>query len=228
VSRFIGIITAPTETFRSVAAHPRWLGMLALTAVIVAFGAALPMTTDAGQQAAIDQQVRQIESFGMQVNDQMYEGMQQGRSRMPYTAGLAVLVASPIMALIFSGILFAIFNAAMGGEASFKQLYTVFVHSSVISATGQLFTGPLNYFRGQTTSATNLGVLLPMLDENSFVARLAGTIDIFAIWGVIVLAIGLAVLYRRRAQPIAITLFSIYAVFAIGYAAFVSMRGGGN
>jgi hypothetical protein len=33
-----------------------------------------------------------------------------------------------------------------------------------------------------------------------------------------VLAIGLAVLYKRRTQPIAITLFSIYGVIALGIA----------
>ena len=29
------------------------------------------------------------------------------------------------MAVVFSGILFAVFNAALGGEASFKQLFAV-------------------------------------------------------------------------------------------------------
>ena len=31
VGRFFGIITSPKETFRSVVAHPRWFGMLAVT-----------------------------------------------------------------------------------------------------------------------------------------------------------------------------------------------------
>ena len=35
VARFIGIITAPRATFESVVAHPKWLGMLALTTLIV-------------------------------------------------------------------------------------------------------------------------------------------------------------------------------------------------
>ena len=29
----------------------------------------------------------------------------------------------------------------MGGKATFKQVFAVFVHSSAISAAGQLFTG---------------------------------------------------------------------------------------
>lgn len=221
-ARFVGIVTAPKATFASVAAHPRILGMLVLTTVMFAFGAVLPMTTEAGKQAALDQQVSQMESFGMQVGDQQYEGMRKGMAMAPYITGASVLVMSPIMLAIISGILFAVFNAALGGEASFKQIMAVVVHAGAISALGQLFTGPVNYFRGAMSSATSLGVLLPMFDDTSFLGKLLGMIDLFVIWWLIVLAMGLAVLYRRRTQPIAMTLFGIYALIAVGVAAFMS------
>jgi hypothetical protein len=222
IGRFIGILTAPRATYEHVVARPKWFGMYVLTAVIIAIGAALPMTTDAGKQAAVDQQVSQMESFGMQVSDEQYAGMVKGTAMMPYMTGAGVLVGSLVMALLMAAILWAIFNAALGGDASYKQILAVLVHASVISAAGQLFTGPLNYFRGAVTSATNLSVLLPMLDETSFMGRLAGAIDLFVIWWLVVLSIGLAVLYRRRTQPIAYTLFGIYAVIALGIAAFMS------
>ena len=58
VSRFIGIITSPKATFEAVVAHPRWFGIMALTTVIIAIGASLPLTTEGGQQSQVDQQVR--------------------------------------------------------------------------------------------------------------------------------------------------------------------------
>lgn len=225
-ARFIGIITSPRETFESVVAHPKWLGMLAVTTLIVIFGTVLPMTTDAGRDAALDAQVRQMESFGIQVNDQMYAQMRSRMGIAPYTTAASVLIVAPIITAVMAGILFAIFNAVMGGTASFKQIYSVVVHAGAISALGQLFTGPLNYFRGTMTSATNLSVLLPMLPEGSFVARLAGMIDLFVVWWVFVLAIGLAVLYRRRTQPVATALFGVYAVVALSVAAVMSRLGG--
>lgn len=226
VARFIGIITAPKATFEAVVAHPKWFGMLALVTVIIACCTTLPMTTEAGRQATLDMQVKQMESFGIQVNDQMYQQMQGRIKFAPYTTAAGVLIMGPLITVILTGILFAIFNAAMGGTASFKQLFAVYVHAGVISALGQLFTGPLNYFRGTMSSATNLSMLLPMLDEGSFAARLAGMVDVFVIWWLIVLAMGLAVLYRRRTQPIAITLFSIYAAIALVAAAVMSRLGG--
>jgi hypothetical protein len=214
-ARVIGIITSPRATFESVVAHPKWFGVLALTTLVVAICSALPMTTEEGKQAALDAQVSQMESFGRTVSDEQYEGMAKGIEFAPYITAGATLIVGPIMALIIAAILFAVFNAAMGGDASFKQLFAVLVHAGVISSLQQLFTGPLNYLRGSVTSATNLGVFLPMLDEESFVASLLSTIDIFLVWYVIVLAIGLGVLYRRKTRPIAIGLFVVYACIAL-------------
>jgi hypothetical protein len=225
-ARFIGIITSPKETFRSVVAHPRWFGMLAVTTVIVALCMAAPMFTEAGREAALDKQVSQMQSFGMQVNDEMYERMRQGMKIAPYTTAGFIVVLGPVFAVALTGILFAVFNAALGGEASFKQLFSVWSHAAVISALGQLFTAPLNIARGAVGSATSLSVLLPMLEEGSFLGRLFSMVDLFVVWWVFVLAIGLGVLYRRRTQSIAIGLFSVYAVIAVIAAAIMSRMGG--
>lgn len=224
-ARVIGVITAPRATFESVAAHPKWFGVLTLTMVVVAFCSALPVTTEEGKEAALDAQVSQMEAFGRTVSDEQYEGMAKGIEYAPYITAGVTLVFGPVMALIIAAILFAVFNAAMGGEASFKQLFSVLVHAGVISSLQQLFTGPLNYFRGAVTSATNLAVLLPMIDSDTFLGSLLATIDVFLVWYVVVLAIGLAVLYRRRTQPIAIGLFVVYALIALTIATVKTSMG---
>jgi hypothetical protein len=225
-ARFLGIITSPQDTYRAVVANPRWLGMLVLVTVIIAIFTALPMTTEAGKEATLRSQVEGMESFGMTVSDQAYENMRRGMAMAPYTTAGSILVVSPLFTVLFAGILYVVFNVAMGGDATFKQVFAVMVHASVISALQQLFTGPINYLRGSVTSATNLAVLLPMLDPKSFAGRLAAMIDLFLIWYLLVLAIGLAVLYRKRTGPIAVTLYAIYAVVVLGFAAVMSRLGG--
>lgn len=224
-ARFIGILLSPKATYEAVVAAPKVLGIMLLVAGLSAVFVALPLTTDAGKQAQIEKSVEQMKSMGFPVSDQMYDGMQKGASRMPYTSGIGVLVFTPIMASIFSGILFAIFNAGLGGEASFKQVFSVYMHSGAVSVLSLAVTGIVNFFTGRSGSVTNLGALLPMLPEKSFGAHLIGTVDIFIIWSVIVLAMGLGVLYKRRTQPIAISLLSVYAVIALVIALFQS-RGG--
>ena len=107
----------------------------------------------------------------------------------------------------------------LGGDATFKQVFAVVCHSAVVLAALSLFTTPLSYARETLSSATNLGIFLPFLDESSFLARLLGAIDLIFIWWMLSLAIGLGVLYRRRTGPIAITMFAVYVVIGMIIAA---------
>ena len=50
-------------------------------------------------------------------------------------------------------------------------------------------------------------------------ARMLGSIDLFLIWWIISLAIGLGVLYRKRTGPIATTLLVIYVTIGLVIAA---------
>ena len=220
-ARFIGIITSPRETFASVVAHPKWFGMLALVAITMAILIGGFLSTKTGQDAWLDAAVNSPFSRG--VSDQQLQGMQRMAPFVGYFAAAQFLIALPILAVVVSGILFAIFTAAMGGTATFKQNLAVVAHAGPISILSTLFTIPLNYSRGTMSSATNLGVLLPMLPEQSFLAHFLGVIDLFLVWQLVVLSIGLAVLYRRRTQPIATALLVVYAVIAV-IIAFV--RGG--
>jgi Yip1 domain len=228
-ARFIGVITSPADTFRSVVAWPKWFGMLATCALLIALFSALPLTTPEGRQSAIDQQVtamNAMKSFGVQVTDQMLQQMEARARFLPYQTAIGVLIFAPIVSLIFAAIGFAIFNAALGGEASFKQVFAIVVHAAPISALGVAFTGIINYVRGSTSGVANLSALVPFMPDTSFVYQLLGAIDVFRIWWVIVLSIGLAILYRRRTAPIATALFAVYGIIAIGIALVKTMRGG--
>lgn len=226
VSRIIGVITAPRETFEKIVAAPRVLGALAVVALVGALTVGGFLMTDVGQQAWIDQAVSGQEAWGVEVTDEAYANIQRMAPMAPYLGGVPYLFMIPIGTAITAGILFAIFNAIMGGTATFKQVMAVASHSQIIMGLALLVSMPINYMKGSMTGATSLSVLFPMLDESSFAARLLGMIDLFIVWYVIVLSIGLAVLYRRKTKSVAIVLFGIYAVIAIGVALFQSSRGG--
>jgi hypothetical protein len=212
-ARVIGIITSPRATFESVVAHPKWFGMLAFVVVTSALLVGGFMFTTVGQEAWLDAATNS--PWSGEMSDEQYARMEQMAQYAGYFALGQIVIGTPIIYLVAAAILFAVFNAAMGGNATFKQLFSVVVHSGAVMLLGQLFTIPLSYARGSMTSATNLSVFMPMLDEDSFAANVLSTIDIFLVWYVIVLAIGLGVLYRRKTRPIAIGLFVVYAGIAL-------------
>ena len=224
-ARFWGILTAPRETFADVAARPQWFGMMALVLVVSAVCTGVFFSTEVGQTAWLDQLVEQARKTGQEMPEAQWSTMQTMAKYMGAVYAVSTLVVAPIIWVAVSGILFAVFNAALGGTATFRQLFSVFVHSTAITVVQQLFVTPLNYVRETISSATNLAVFLPMLDESSFLAKLLGAIDLFLIWWIVVLSIGLAVLFKRKTGPIAAGLFIVYGVIAVVAAAFFG-RGG--
>jgi len=225
LSRLVGVIVSPRQTFAGIVRRPKWLGMLLLLLLVSAGSNFIFLSTEVGQQAMLDQQVRQTEAFGGQVTDESYAQMERMLPLMKYITVGGTVVMVPLITFAIAGILFGVFTA-LGGDATFKQALAVVTHSSAVSILGALFITPLNYFRESMSSATNLAVFFPMLDEGSFLARFFGMIDLFLIWWVIVLAIGFSVLYRRKTGAIAAGLFAVYGVIALGFAAFMSMRSG--
>lgn len=209
-ARIIGVLTSPRATYADVAARPRWAGMLASIVLVGSIGTFAFLSTEVGQQAMLDQQVRVMESFGVTLNDAAYARMEQGLDRARYTGPLAQAVTLPLAALLVAGLMIGIFNAILGGDAGFKQVYAIVVHSGVVVALSEVFGLPLAYARESMSSSANLGVFFPFLDEASFAARFLGSIDLFQIWWLVSLSIGLGVLYRRKTGPIASGLLAVY------------------
>jgi hypothetical protein len=225
-ARIVGVIFSPADTYRSIVAHPRVLGVLAVTTIVMAATVFVFLSTEVGQNAALDYQYRAMESLGINVPDEVYDRMEQqvaGIGR--YISPVSILVTIPVICAVVAGIMLLVFNVVLGGDASYKQAFAVVAHSEVLIAIQQLFILPLNYARETMASGTTVAVFLPMLDETSFFAQFLGWIDLFRIWWLVSLAIGAAMLYKRKSGPIAWTLIGLYVLFALVVAAALTAYG---
>ncbi len=213
-ARVAGILFAPRATYASVAAHPRWFGIFLTVFLISAVAATALLSTEVGRNAVLDQQIAARPMTQAQIDQ-----MEKIAPYFVYLAPVFQFLGLSIGALVAAGLAFAVFNAMLGGDATFKQVFAVVAHSGVILATLSIFTTPLAYARGSLSGTTNLAVFLPFLDETSFAARTLGAIDLIFIWWMLSLAIGLGVLYRKRTGPIAVTMLVCYAAIAVIIAA---------
>ena len=218
-ARFVGVLFAPRATYANVAAHPRWLGIFLTVFLITGSAATALMSTEIGRNALLDRQIAQQESFGRKMTQAQIDRLETFSAYYVYGAPVLQFVSLAVAGLVVSGIAFAVFNAMLGGDATFTQVFAVVAHSGVVLAVLALFTTPLAYVRESMSSATNLAVFLPFLDESSFVARLLGSIDLVFVWWILSLAIGMAVLYRKRTGPIATTLLAVYVAIGVIIAA---------
>ena len=225
-ARAIGIITSPKATFEQVVKAPRAIGILALTAILFTACASTMALTERGRAALIDFQTQNLDkakAMGFPIPDASYDGLEQQVKYTPITTGIAMFVGLPIGLLIFSGVLYAVFNAIMGGTADFKQVMAVTAHVGIIGAVGNVFATAIHLARGyMTLSVANLGMLFPMLRENSFAANLLTFFDFFRVWSLIVLAIGLGVLYKRKTSSIATGFFIVLLIVGLAVSYFTS------
>jgi len=214
LSRVVGVVMSPGDTYAAVAARPRAMGVIVVVLAVVVLAQGIFLSTEVGQQAALDQNVRAMEAFGITIPDEAYQRMEEGIKMAPVTGGISAIVFWPLAMAITAGLLTVVFSVLMGGEASFRHVFAVVAHSSVIIALQQVFSMPLSYARGEFAGA-NLGVFAPMLEETSFLAKFLGSIDLFMIWWMVSLAIGLGVLYKRKAGSITTSLLGFYAAIAL-------------
>ena len=224
--RIVGVLTSPRATYADVAARPRWLGVMLVVMAATIIPVMWLLQTDVGRAAGIDMQLQTLESFGQSVSDDQYRQMQQMAPYAGYVTAASQLVAIPLVTLALSGVTFAIFNGGLGASAAFRQVFAVVAFSGVVSALRTLFSTPLNYARASLSSPTNLAAALPFFEDNTFGARLLGSIDLFFIWWIVSLAIGLGVLYNRRTAPIATTMLVVYGAIALTMATVRSMLAG--
>ena len=85
--------------------------------------------------------------------------------------------------MIFAGILLGIFNAVLGGDATFKQVFAIVAHSTLIGALQNAFSRPLDYVRETSRARRSLSVLLRFIEEKSFLGAPDGMLDLFQVLG---------------------------------------------
>ena len=89
-----------------------------------------------------------------------------------------------------------------------------------------MVVAPINYVRESIGGATSLSVLMPAFGESTFPARLLGAVDIFVVWWVVLVGMGLGMLYETRALLVARWLLGAYTAGAVVLAMTQALRGG--
>ncbi|HTM05094.1 MAG TPA: YIP1 family protein [Vicinamibacterales bacterium] len=219
VTRLIGVIFSPRDAYTAVANRPRALGAMVVAAVLIAGIQGIFFSTQVGKDAYVTQALNTMKAVGVTVTDQMVQTIEAQAPTAAIRQTVSVAIFMPLLAAMVAGLLLAVFTAVLGGGASYKQVFAVVAHSMIISALAQAFSFPIMYFQGEMTSPTRLSVFFPMLPEQGFFTYLLSALDLFYFWWLFNMAIGVAVLYKRRTGPVASLLLGIYAVIAVIIAA---------
>jgi hypothetical protein len=201
------------------------MAVMLLTFLVTAGCGVAFMQTRVGQQALVDRWERSALAFGREVPDERYAELVAMSEHGALYALITALAGGPVLSCAVAGMIFGAFSR-LRAAVSYTQVLAIVAHGGVILAVRELVAAPFNYARETLASPTTLSQLFPIFDEVSPAARFLGAVDVFVVWWVIVLAIGVALLYRRSARSIIVAFVGVYVAFAAVLAIAMAVAGG--
>jgi hypothetical protein len=225
MQRLGGVLFSPDDTFRDIAARPDILTPLAILVVISIISAVLIIPH-------ID--------FAATVRDRL-ESSPQGASmsaadmeraeRVGAAFGKALGYASPALAIVIWAVIAGVVLIAyrlFGGEGTYKQAFSVTLYAwiplvikSVITTVVALTKTSIDANQMVTLVTSNPAFLLEM-KEHPIAFSFLSSIDLFAIWTLVLFIIGFAHVARvtkAKSATVMISLWAIVLFFKLGFAA---------
>jgi hypothetical protein len=234
-----GVFIDPRATFESIARrsaepHPsdpaktvdrtRWWIPLIIVAVVAGLMAvlvivpyvALPAQAEAVRSAVIDHGG---------TAEQAQEMIERGRPFIMPFATFWAIAGTVLMLFVFAGISHGIMRG-LGGKGTFRVARDVVAYGLLVSSLGTLVKLPLMVLRKTMFVETGAAIFFPHLEPSDALYRfLFAGFDIFTLWWVFVLGVGLSAGYKTgRGKAFAAAII----VWAITTAMATFSRGGGS
>jgi hypothetical protein len=113
-----------------------------------------------------------------------------------------------------------------GAGVSFIVALAIVVHATTVLALQQVIAVPAQLVSESLASPTSLATLMPAVEDGTWLARLFGAIDIFGLWWVALIAIGLAAATGRSTLHWLVRLTAAYFAIAALVASAVAVLSG--
>ena len=229
VAHLIGVLTAPGRTFRSIRDRPTW-GVALLVLILIGAGVYALLS----QRLDMADMVRQgIEARGTEMPEEQVERMIDLYESYGVLFSLVmILLGSPALYLIASLFLWVAVRL-VGGELSFKQGFSVFVHSQMPQVVAGVLSLPAIFSRTDfgfeelktgSILPSNLGFLAPS-EAGAGLVSLLSSVDLFGFWTLVLLCIGFAAVSRLKIGTASAAVVTCWLIYALGKAGWAVVFG---
>jgi hypothetical protein len=195
-SRLTGVFFEPAKTFADVAARPNFWAPLILVMVSSLCFMAL-FAQHVGWERMMRRQVETSSRAAQQTPEQREAGIQMGLKIAPIGGFAAILVGVPLGVLIWAAILLGIVKGMMSVPLRLKQVYAIICYASLpgvimtLLIIAGMFKKPPDDLNIQNSLVFNPGAFMDPLTTSKFIYSLASALDLFRLWTLVLIAIGL-------------------------------------
>ncbi len=207
----INVFFSPRKTMESVDRNPKWVLPLAVLLVLTLISTILTLNVTMTEQMHKQRQI--LEERGMS-DEEIDNAIQMGQKIGKVIAPISAVVAGGIFVALIALFIWFVGNIILGGETTFKKVFTVFIYSSFISAVGMLIKVPLILQKKTADITFSLASFFNPESMNKFLYSFLKSIEVFEVWRFVVLAIGFSVIYRFSMKKSAWTMAILFLLYA--------------
>lgn len=221
-SKVINTYFEPRKVFESLKIKPTWLVPFIIVALLgmASFWFTFPLI-----MKDVVTNIQENERFTEEQKEMIIERI--GSAEHPPVYQLAFAPAGVIVIFfLISGVLFFVFNVLLGGGSSFKRVLAVFSYSSLIAIPKAIIHLPLAFAKQTADIQTSLAIFLSPEAKGSFLHSVLKGFDIFTLWQVILVSLGLAVMYNFTTKKSFTTVLILWVLLIVVGSALSSLFGG--
>jgi hypothetical protein len=211
LERLIGVFISPGETFADVARKPGfWAPLIAVVLGSVAM--IETMIWKIGLERLARMGIEQSGRASSMTPEQMDQAVSQGAKITGIFMHVAGFLGPPIVLLIIAGVGLLIVNVIFGARAKFKTVFSLVCYADLVSVLGALTSvavmlfGDPDHFNSQNPIPGNVGFFLNPHEVSKPLYALASSADIFAIWLLILLGLGVSKGTGGKVKPLPVFL----------------------
>ncbi len=211
--KMIGIFTEPIKTFEKIAEKPPktidWLlpafllfAVICITQVLINTNSGLHSQVVEIQMTKIQKNLDQAVKDGKISQGQAEEQLSAMQERMGTYGGLqivftilGVFIGGFIVFFIIAGIYYLFVKFLLKGDGNYQSVLVASGMTFYIAILGVIITTILTFAMGKFLADTSLASFLSS-DKSTIAGFIFAKLDIFSIWGYIILSIGLAKLFK--------------------------------
>lgn len=229
-TRLFGVLISPGETFESIGRKPDWLvPLLIWIAISIAATMVLMPRLDYEPmyRSMLERNSQLTEKQREQQLDRMIESAEAGRKWGVY----APVATVPLMFLVVGSVFWGALRA-FGADNTFRQSFSVTIYAftpqlvkAIISTAIATTRTTIDARMANSLLKSNLGVFTDPVESPVLFAILS-SVDLFTIWTIVLLAIGLSVISRFPTNKVAILVVVLYLVVVLFKVGMAMLMGG--
>lgn len=221
-TRLVNIFISPAEAMKSIDRVPTWFWALLLTTTVSLLVAIVVMPF--AMQMQIDM-IRNNPNIPPEQAQMIEQQMMQGGTMQYIGAIFGVIIGLPLLSIIIAAIFYFVGSVLLGGDATFKKNFSIWIWASCISSLGALIKLPVMYIKKNVMVTFSPALFLSGDYIGKPIYTLLSNFDFFVIWQLAVFAIGYSIIYRFNKAKAFVTVGALWAIWIVCHIVFSSAFG---